>query len=62
MFKECSQNFEFMWEGPQGGHVATPLQEEVGESNLVQVHGSSNFVLGGIRIGMGYMNLVTVIT
>jgi len=46
----------------QGGHVATPLQEEVGESNLVQVHGNSDFVLGGIRIGMGYMNLVTVIT
>ena len=50
-----------MWEGPQGGHVATPLLE-VGESNLVQVHGSRDFVLGGIRIGMGYMNLVTIIT
>ena len=37
-----------MWEGPQGSHVATPLQEEVGESNLVQAHGSSDFVLGGI--------------
>jgi len=41
-----------MWEGPRG-HVATPLQEEVGKSNLFQVHGSSDFVLGGIRIGMG---------
>ena len=30
----------------QEGHVATPLKEEVGESILVQVHGSSDFCTG----------------
>ena len=43
MFKECSQNLGIYVRG-QGGHVATPLQQEVGESNLVQVHGSSDFI------------------
>jgi len=41
--------------------VATPLQE-VHLSGLIWFKSISKFVLGGIRIGMGYMNLVTVIS
>ena len=50
-----------MWEGPRESCGPTSAGGSSFKS-LIWFKSISKFVLGGIRIGMGYMNLVTVIS
>ena len=57
MFEECSQN---LYGRGQDCHVATLLQE-VRLVGLNRFESSTDFLLYSVKIGLGCMNLVTVV-
>jgi len=60
-FEECAQNLTFMWEGPRHP-CGFPSPGSSYYKMWVGLDPRNDLVLGGVRIVMGCMSVVTVIS